>query len=86
MSRRSYPCLHDTKALPAVVLEERRKCVACDRRATHFARISYSFLRGEDESEYVCQRHEQMAWNQFGRFMAHMATRDKYLSDKAGKP
>lgn len=84
MSRREYPCLHDTKPIPDHAREEFRECAACKKEATHWARISYSFMRGEDGGEPVCQRHEQMAWKQFGRFMAHVATKDRHFAEGEG--
>lgn len=79
MARRQYPCLHGTKAIPDYAREEFRACAACDKEATHWATISWSYMRGEDDSEPVCQRHERMAWKQFSRFMAHIATKEKFL-------
>ena len=79
MSRRQYPRLHSTMAIPDE--HKGQECAACKKGATHWARISWSYMRGEDDSEPVCQRHEQMAWKQFDRFMAHIATKEKYFAE-----
>lgn len=69
MSRRQYPRLgHGPKERP----EPQHRCCACDSPAVSSLWIEWSYMRGEDEREFVCARHGSMAGSQFNRFMADM--------------
>jgi hypothetical protein len=44
--------------------------------AAHFVTVEWSYMRGEDEVYDVCDRHRQMAREQFSRFIDHLISAD----------
>ena len=81
MSRnRRYPMIRDDGALQG---RHEHECEACDKPAGHWVRIAYDYMRGNDETVYSCARHYQMARSNFNRFMAHLATKEKFCGNKS---
>lgn len=56
MSRRQYPRLDSVKRLRE---REQKKCGAtgCTERATKWVSIQFTYMRGEDEGVYSCDKH-----------------------------
>ncbi len=73
MGKRQYPQMN------RVVIQENGpkdvECAACVKPAVGWAVIEWSYMRGDDESEPVCQNHAGMAKGNFKQFMAHMSTK-----------
>lgn len=82
MSRnRKYPYIQDDGSLKGEVGIE---CEGCDKPATHWVRLAWSYMRGEDESAYACHRHFNMARDNLDRFLAHIRTKERFMSEKTG--
>lgn len=84
MSRRDYPRVGGGRPVPAVVLGS--VCCACAEPAAARVWVQWSYMRGEDEAEPVCKRHQGMAGSQPSRFIAHMMTKDRHLERKCEAP
>jgi len=79
MSKRQYPEIRDTiRTKPPADCE----CSACDQPAVGYVRIAWDYMRGNDDTEPVCQRHMDMAQNNLNRFFAHCRTKKSFLAKK----
>lgn len=60
-------------------------CCACDKPTTHWVRVAFTYMRGEDDFFDVCHRHRDMAAEptQMSRFFAHVRTKERFLQAKA---
>lgn len=81
MSRNSFsPRLRDEGAIDiAKFPTEGTECACCEKKPTHWVRISETHMRGEDDFYDICQRHLSMAHENIEKFFAHMRTKNKFL-------
>lgn len=78
MGKREYPRLdHTTKGGAG------GECDCCDQRSTHTVWVQFDWMRGNDEKFAACARHMKMAQKDFGRFMAHHRSKEKFLKRAA---
>lgn len=89
MGKRRYPQLHsawqweDSHHSPhKQPPDPTPECECCERPAIGMVRVEWSYMRGEDDVYPVCGRHLQMANKQFDRYIAHLRTKEKFLSKK----
>lgn len=71
----------ETGALDKPTDEE---CCACDQKATHWVRIAWTYVRGEDDVEKACRRHHDMAKGRFDRFSSQMRSKARTIERKGG--
>lgn len=76
MARREYPDHRDDGAFSK---PDGNECEACGQPATHWVRIAWDYMRGNDDIYKACGRHVGIARRSAGQFVAHMNTKDKHL-------
>jgi len=64
--------------------QQNGECEACDRPATHWVRIAWDYMRGNDDSYNVCERHHGMAQNALRKMLFHCGTKKQFIARKAG--
>ncbi len=67
MSKQRYPRLgHGPSAKPPAG----QRCYCCAEPATQSLWVEWSYMRGDDEREFVCGKHGSIARQDFRRFIA----------------
>lgn len=80
MSRRSFEThIRDS----GVKHRPEGECACCDRPATHWVRVAFDYMRGNDEYYDVCQRHHSIAAANLSRLFAHARTKDRFVASKS---
>lgn len=72
-----YPSVRSTGKLP----QSDGECVCCENKAIRFVRVAFSYMRGDDESYSVCQRHFDVANGSTKRLFEQMAIKTKEMGD-----
>lgn len=73
---RKYPRIHSTRKYKK---PSNLECEACQEKAVGTVMIEFTWMRGEDESYKVCQRHMSMANSNLDKFFVHCETKDQWV-------
>ena len=74
----SYPSLRDFGGYKGN--KPKGICEACARPATGYIRVAWDYMRGNDDSYPVCQKHMSMAQSNLDQCLAHIRTKDKFMA------